>query len=327
MRPRELPMRRTGIVILALTLVALCVGHALAQGTPFGVGRPDVAISGPPGGFGAWLIAEQSRFYRGLSGAIRASKADGSAAFALIGLSLAYGVFHAAGPGHGKAILSAYLFASGETLRKGVALAFLSAAVQALVAILLVAVMAIVIGATARQMDDATLLLEKASYAFMALVGAWLVARKAAGLWVLVQPRPAFAPAGGPHVHGPDCGHQIAPVPPAPGAGLRGALGTVLAIGIRPCTGAIIVLVFALAQGVFAIGIAATFAMAIGTASAVAMIAAIAVGAKGLAVRLAAPESRLAALILKLFELAAALAVLALGLTLLAGTLAIPGQA
>ena len=198
---------------------------------------------------------------------------------------------------------------------------------QALAAILLVSALALVIGATARQMDDATAVLEKASYLSMALVGAWLVAKKGAGLWALLTPRPLMATAGGPHVHGPDCGHEHAPLPDETRPfGLRSALGTIVAIGIRPCTGAIIVLVFALSQGVFATGIAATFAMALGTAVTVATIAAIAVGAKGLALRMAAPGSRGAALVLALLEVAAALAVLALGLTLLAGIVALPGQ-
>ena len=56
---------------------------------------------------------------------------------------------------------------------------------------------------------------------------------------------------------------------------------------IRPCAGAPIVLVFALAQGLFAAGIAATFAMAVGTVLTTGAIAAIAVFAKNLALRVA----------------------------------------
>ena len=102
----NLPVRRPAVATLAMLALAAAVllvrgaASAFADGaTPFGVGRPDATMSGPPGGFGAWLIAEQSRFYKGLSAAIRTSKANGTVAWALIGLSLAYGVFHAAGPG------------------------------------------------------------------------------------------------------------------------------------------------------------------------------------------------------------------------------------
>src|SRR4029079_754165 len=119
----------------------------------------------------------------------------------------------------------------------------------------------------------------------------------------------------GPHVHDASCGHVHAPLPEAGRPfDLRGALGTVLAIGVRPCTGAIIVLVFSLAQGVFWTGVAATFAMALGTAVTVSAMASLAVFAKSAAVRLAAPDSHGAAVALRTLELVAAMAVLVLGL-------------
>src|SRR5438105_11656505 len=125
----------------------------------------------------------------------------------LIGLSLAYGVFHAAGPGHGKAVISAYLFASGETLKKGILLSFAAALVQALSAIVLVTVLAMVLGATARAMDDMALTLERASYALMVAVGLWLLWRKGRGVWGVLAPRLGWAGGGGANVHDADCGH------------------------------------------------------------------------------------------------------------------------
>ena len=67
---------------------------------------------------------------------------------------------------------------------------------------------------------------------------------------------------------------------PAPAAGGAG-LGAIFAVGLRPCSGAILVLVFALAQGLFWAGIAATFVMGLGTAITVATIAVVAVSAEG----------------------------------------------
>ena len=61
----------------------------------------------------------------------------------LAGLSFAYGVFHAAGPGHGKAVISSYLVATGEGFRRGVALSALAALAQALAAIALVGLFAV----------------------------------------------------------------------------------------------------------------------------------------------------------------------------------------
>src|SRR5690606_22163364 len=89
------------------------------------------------------------------------------------------------------------------------------------------------------------------------------------------------------HVHGPDCGHFHAPDPAALGADFswKGAAATIFAAGARPCSGAILVLVFALAQGIFVAGIAAALAMAVGVALTTGALASMAVLAKGLAMR------------------------------------------
>jgi nickel/cobalt transporter (NicO) family protein len=99
----------------------------------------------------------------------------------------------------------------------------------------------------------------------------------------------------------------------------RAAAGTVIAAGARPCSGAILVLVFAMAQGLFAAGIAAALAMAVGTAVATGALAWVAVFAKSTAMRLAAGKSSRLALVARGFEFAAALAVLAFGVALLLG--------
>ena len=70
-------------------------------------------------------------------------KTDYTAVAGLFGISFLYGVFHAAGPGHGKAVISSYLFANNETWRRGVVLSCASAMLQALVAILLVGIASI----------------------------------------------------------------------------------------------------------------------------------------------------------------------------------------
>ena len=66
---------------------------------------------------------------------LRNAKADGSAVWGLLGLSFLYGIFHAAGPGHGKAVISSYVVANEETWRRGVVLSFASALLQAFVAV------------------------------------------------------------------------------------------------------------------------------------------------------------------------------------------------
>ena len=81
-------------------------------------------------------------------------------------------------------------------------------------------------------------------------------------------------------------------------------------------------LVFALAQGLFLTGVAATFVMGIGTALTVGMIAVLAVGAKGVAKRLTAGIEGRGAILLRGLEFAAACLVLLLGAGLLVGYIA-----
>src|SRR5262249_1505867 len=146
---------------------------------PFGVGRPPAAAAPPPSdGIIGWVLAKQAEFYRSLSGFVRAAKADGSAVWGLLGLSLVYGVFHAAGPGPGKAVISAYLGPNEEAWRRGVVLSFASALLQALSAIAIVGIAAALLNATAHAMGQAVRWIEIASYLLIIVVGARLMLSK-----------------------------------------------------------------------------------------------------------------------------------------------------
>lgn len=369
---------RLAVVLLAVAAAALWgdgLLHAALAQSPFGVGRP--GSSDPQvGGVIGWLLDQQSKFYREMSKTIRAAKIDGSAVWTLLGISFAYGVFHAAGPGHGKAVISSYLVANEETARRGIVLAFASALLQALVAIIVVGICAWLLNATARTMCGAERAIEIASYALIAVFGArlawtkggsFLRALRGAQLPLRAGPAPlvpalagasdtatASSPAhgharvldGGPghdhdhhghahahaapahgepgHVHDEHCGHHHGPTPDqlaGPGGWRRG-LSAIFAVGLRPCSGAILVLVFALAQGMMWAGIAATLLMGLGTAITVAAIAILAVSAKGLARRLSAGRDGGGALILRGVEFGAAALVLLLGVGLLLGYVA-----
>src|SRR5499427_7055613 len=158
--------------LFASLLMALAIDTTCAQG-PFGVGA--AGSPHPPSGIAGWVLAKQAEYYRALGAMIRAAKADGSASFALLGLSFAYGIFHAAGPGHGKAVISSYLVANEETWRRGLVLSFASALLQAFVAVAIVAVAAVLLGATAKMMGDTVRVIETASYALIMAVGARLL--------------------------------------------------------------------------------------------------------------------------------------------------------
>jgi nickel/cobalt exporter len=190
--------------------------------------------------------------------------------------------------------------------------------VQACVAVAVVGVAAVILRQTATTMSHAVSAVETASFCAIAAVGVVLTWRKAGKfLGALDGARgrgTADACAAG------DCGHG--PVLPPPDAGpihWREFAGIAIGAGIRPCAGAIVVLVFALSQGLFWAGVAATFAMALGTALTTSAIAALAVLAKGLALRVAGGRGVVGAVAMAGVELLAASLVLVLGASLLLG--------
>ncbi|MCV9998368.1 nickel/cobalt transporter [Pararhizobium sp. YC-54] len=334
------PARLLGLALAA----ALCATVVHAQ-SPLGIGTAEPAINttGIFGGFFAWVNMEQQRFYHTLTESIKAMRDNPWHLWSLIGLSFAYGVFHAAGPGHGKAVISSYMIANETELKRGVLLSFLSSMMQGGVAILLVGAAYLVLRGSSISMTEATHFLEVVSYALIAAFGGWLLFRKLRGM----RDR-RLAPAMAHdhdhdhghhhghehhshdhgHGHGPGevcdtCGHAHAPDPSmlkGDRFALREAWSAIIAVGLRPCSGALIVLSFALLNGLYLGGVLSVFAMSIGTAITVSVLATLAVTAKDLAVRYASSGSS-AMRISNGIEISGALLVLVLGIVLLGASL------
>jgi ABC-type nickel/cobalt efflux system permease component RcnA/ABC-type uncharacterized transport system substrate-binding protein len=354
-------------------LTALDAVTQVAQSSPTVVTTSDRPIGGPPPEPGlvlpadgplGWVRQAQADFYQSMIGSLDALKEDWTAFWLLGGLSFLYGVLHAAGPGHGKVVISSYVLANEAQVRRGVWLSFLSAMLQSLVAIAFVLVAALVLGLTSMAMNDAAHWIGVLSYGLIALLGLWLVARKvfrlehrhahtetgpsmrslarqhlgepAHALVSGAPPRTHFQPkaldaygrapghAHYGHNHADDDehhGHAHVVTPDQISGGWREQLGVVLAVGLRPCSGALIVLAFALSQGLLAAGIVAVLLMGLGTAITTGALAALAVGAKGLARRLAGADNPVTGAILWWVELLGAFAVLGFGAVLLLASL------
>jgi len=293
-------------------LILLAMAATPAMASPFG----PVVPSEPVPGFGfdqliIWTAQAQGAFYDGLTAALREVATSSSALWTLLGLSFGYGVAHAAGPGHGKVVISSYMLASGDTARRGAMLAIGAALMQATMAVVLVGLLAGVFGLSRTFLTDATITLERFSYALIILLGLYLVWRTVKGL--LPQPV-ALAPAGHPHDHGhhhdhdhhhthhdhahhththgdphhvhdAHCGCDHVHMPDADDvsrtAGLGQSLMLVLGAGARPCTGALLVLVLAMSQGLLWAGALSAYAMGVGTAITVGTLAVFASGLSG----------------------------------------------
>jgi ABC-type nickel/cobalt efflux system permease component RcnA/ABC-type uncharacterized transport system substrate-binding protein len=340
----------------------------LAGNLPFGAAPNEPGLNLPRTGFLGWVQQKQVDFYMALEHALSGLKTDWTGFWVLGLLSFLYGVFHSAGPGHGKVVVSSYVLANEAQMRRGIVLSFLAAMLQSLVAIGFVLVAASLLGMTAMAMSDAANWIGILSYGLVALLGLWLILRKlfgwghhhhtheeaapAANTMQALARRHMGAPAhalaaGGPgltsfrvadagpdaygrqpghahygHSHGDedhahDGEHAHIVTPAQLGGGWREQLGVVLSVGIRPCSGALIVLAFALSQGLLLAGIVAVLLMGVGTAITTGTLAALAVGFKGLARGVAGADNKLTGALVWWAELLAAVGVFAFGVVLL----------
>ncbi|ESX72403.1 nickel/cobalt transporter [Mesorhizobium sp. M0027] len=381
MDPVTKPSLRLALGLLAAAFVMThFLGSAHAQSS-LGIGTNDgmaPTATGPFAHILMWINLRQQEFYHALAGAMKAMRQDGSKMWLLIGLSFAYGIFHAAGPGHGKAVISSYMVANEVALRRGIMLSFVSALLQALTAIVVMLLAYFVLRGTAISMTDAAWFLEIMSYVFVTLFGAWLLWRKAGpAILRLFGANPGYslsaAHAGHSHaghshsahahaahshaLHAHDdhdhahdhhdhgahdhahaahdhhshaagevcetCGHSHAPDPALLSGDRfdwRTAWSAVAAVGIRPCSGALIVLSFALLNGLWFGGILSVLAMALGTAITVSALATLAVTAKNWAVYFAG-DGRMGNRIHSFVEIGGAAFVFLFGLLLLSASL------
>jgi nickel/cobalt transporter (NicO) family protein len=314
-------------------LLAILLATPVATASPFGA---------PPAAEPAeltlverastWIIQTQRDLHRRLTQFLHQLDEAPTArtAGALILASFLYGIFHAAGPGHGKAVISTYLLTHRQSLGRGIWLSTASSLMQGVTAIVAVLLLIGVLGWLARDAMGQVRNLELASFLLVALLGVWLFWRGLRSIWRLrrvarARPEPlnpggkSVGPGGGArgtaaktysrvtdagvpgasgtlaysgtgvptHVHGGDCGcgtpHHVNP-------NLRGPwYATVIAVGIRPCSGAVLVMAVSYLLGIWLAGVAAVLAMSLGTALTVSVLAILAVQARDWTRRLLRP--------------------------------------
>lgn len=221
----------------------------------------------------AWAAGWQREFQNSLAGTLRALRAEEpGAVYLLLSVCFAYGFFHAIGPGHGKLLVGAYGLGRRVALLRLAVIALVSSLGQAVTAILLVLVGLLLVGWTRQQLTGAAeSLMLPASTLAVTGIGLWLVLRGAMSLWRLrksgsdghshVSVQRGHDHAGCVHIHAP----SLEEVERA--GGLRDTLLIVGGIAIRPCSGAILLLVLTAYMDMLPLGIAGTLAMALGTAA------------------------------------------------------------
>ncbi len=361
---------RKRTLVGTLAVLVLVGGHALAQTSSLGIGSNEVAMQ-PTGPFAElilWINIQQRNFYLAMTHALKGMREDPWQVSILVGLSFLYGILHAVGPGHGKAVISSYMLANETTLRRGVLLSFASSMLQAFTALFIIGLTFLALRGTTVSMNDAARYMEIASFVLIIAFGLSLLWRKVPQLF---RPRVAQLVAHGDgtavlapdhhhhhhdhghhahhqhdhvhhaqaghdhehhHAHGhhhhaegdvcETCGHSHAP-DPAMLAGefnWKTAWAAIVAVGLRPCSGALIVLTFSLLNGLVLGGVLSVFAMALGTFITVAVLATLAVTAKNVALRVSG-ASALSGRVQNIIEVAGALFIVLFGILLLTASL------
>ncbi|MCH8551240.1 MAG: nickel/cobalt transporter [Natronospirillum sp.] len=288
------------------------------------------AIPSPLQQFSFWVMAHQRSLHRALSASMENLDRESSLLqfWSLIMLSFLYGVFHAAGPGHGKAVITTYMLTQPTDLKRGLLLSLAAALMQGITAIVLVLVVVFGLGMLAREAVSSVQVIERVSFALIAGLGLVLLWRAGSPLWSTYQQHRANRSSAAPvkpgsaltlqfsipegqaaqtpatgilaaHAHAPGescptCGkqHHIAPDQLAGNSAFQN-LGLVMSIGARPCTGAVLILVVANLLGLWWAGVLGVIAMSLGTALTVSILATLAVTARATATRFLGLNDRL----------------------------------
>ncbi len=235
------------------------------------------------GGFDAlrsWAEASQREVQNALARAVRAIRAgQPGAVLGLLGVAFAYGFFHAVGPGHGKFLIGGYGLARRVPLARLAVISVAASLAQATTAVVLVYAFVLALGWTREAVEgvaDGVMLW--ASHGAVLLIGLWLVLRGFRGLRGQVTAQTAHH-----HHHDHDetcgCGHAHGPsiTEVAAVTGPRDALALIAGVALRPCSGALFLLILTWQFGIAAAGIAGVYAMGLGTALVTVGVAALAV--------------------------------------------------
>lgn len=285
-----------------------------------------------------WVNQKQVILSKTLTSYLQQFKKTNDYTFAvmMIGLSFLYGLVHAAGPGHGKVVVSSYIMANNQTMRRGIFLSFLSSLVQGTVAVSLVAIPALIFNASGTTIKKLGLQFTQFSYILIILLGIYLLYSLLYKKWKNNRSHSSKNTNDHAHDHAhthnhnhdhdhdENCGCGHSHIPRAEEVqgkwDLAKIVSLVLSVGLRPCTGALYVLALALIKGVFWIGVLSVYAMALGTAITISLVTMTVVGGRKFAYFSSGSNSRLGSYVYDVCTLGGAVMIIFFGTVLLSSS-------
>lgn len=245
--------------------------------------------------WGSWLqlsLTWQKQLNQGLSYLLQETTSRPFYAGGLLVVaSFAYGFLHALGPGHGKLIITTYIATQTTHLKQSVIISLLASLLQGLVAITLVSLVLILFQLSTKHLNQASVYAEQTSYWFVILLGSYLcITALRRGCLIHKSKRSTSPTIKSIHPlnysskaiiqakvhttsHDCDCGHQHVISSHQLQSNFKSKALIILSMGIRPCSGAILVLLFSYVIEVYVWGVIAALAMAVGTALTICLIA------------------------------------------------------
>lgn len=301
-----------------------------------------------------WINQKQIILTKTLTSYLKQFKETNDYSFAiiLIGLSFLYGLVHAAGPGHGKVVVSSYVMANDQTMKRGIFLSFLSSLVQGTVAVSLVAIPAFIFSASGTTIKKLGLQFTQVSYILIILLGMYLLYSLIYRKWKSRQTHSEHHHHNHTHTHAhthshshdhdhthnhhhshehhhahdhhDECGCGHSHIPSAHEVqgkwDIAKIISLVLSVGLRPCTGALYVLALALIKGVFWVGVVSVYAMALGTAITISLVTMAVVGGRQVAFVTSSGNSRFGSYLYDVCTMGGAIVIILFGSLLLSSS-------
>ncbi len=179
--------------------------------------------------------------------------------FFIMFVTFIYGVVHALGPGHGKTLTFSYFLSEETNIKKGIAVGCIIGFLHATSALFLVLLLYFTIKkAHLNNIEEMSRTIKLVSYALIAVIGLFLLAKKVYD----IRKRRGFK------------GEEIEI------QNTQSIIPFAIAVGLVPCTGSTIVLLFSLSLGVLKIGIISIIFMALGMATTISIVGILTILAK-----------------------------------------------